>query len=235
MTKSARDATKATRATVTGRGLLGCAIVALGASLGCGRHLSEVASVIDDGGVDAETPCGPTMAPCPANQRCAGSCDDPTTGKCELIPDSSTCTGPYSAVCGCNGISYFNDCLRKAAQEDLKATGQCTLATTCDGGAPCLGAKFCSPTGSCGDEDAGQYCAFTFPFPLFPGPLPAAEEGAVCGFLGLVPPVCWALPKNCPMGDEATITKCGSEGIGLVTPCAALKYGGASFVGSVQN
>jgi hypothetical protein len=229
---------KTARAVMTSRGLLGCAIVALGASLGCGRHLSEVASAIDDGGVDAETPCGPDAGACPENFRCAGSCDDPTTGKCEPIPESSTCTGPYAPVCDCNGLTYFNDCLRQAAQANLEAKGQCGDLTACDSGPlPCLNApaQRCSPTAPCGDADGGadggESCGLLVSSPV---PVPAAYRGAACLLFDIAPPVCWVLPTICPMGDRAAIS-CANEDLGLITPCAALKYGGTSFLGSEQN
>jgi Kazal-type serine protease inhibitor domain len=243
MTKTARAATKtggSVRTAVTRRGLLACAFVALGTSLGCGRHLNEVASAADDGGDDAEIPCSPTIdAACKLN-RCAGSCDDPTTGKCESIPEPSTCTGGYSPVCGCNGVTYFNDCLRKAAQANLAVTGQCgQLVASCEGGRlPCLegpGPKPCDPTGSCDDADGGAVCAFLVSFPV---PVPPAGDGLLCGALSvssIFPPTCWVLPTSCPAGDEATATNCSYTAFGPLTPCAALKLHGVSFLGSNLN
>jgi Kazal-type serine protease inhibitor domain len=233
MTTTARAATKRARAIVASRGVLGCALLALGASLGCGRHLSEVASVADAGGIDAETPCGPTTDACPDNYRCAGSCDDPTTGKCEPIPTASTCTGDYSPVCDCNGITYFNDCLRQAAQANLEVTGQCGDLISCDSGPlPCLNApaQHCSPTAPCGDADGGESCALLVSSPF---PVPAADRGAACLLFGIAPTVCWVLPTSCTTGDRAVVN-CGNEGV-LSTPCAALKLGGTSFLGSELN
>lgn len=58
-------------------------------------------------------------------QHAAGHCHFADFGgKCEKIP--RLCPRIYRPVCGCNGKTYANDCLRQAAQVQLNHTGRCT-------------------------------------------------------------------------------------------------------------
>ncbi len=115
------------------------------------------------------------------------TCDQPT-GHCEARPVS--CDTTQLLTCGCDGVTYWNDCLRKQAGVTASALGYCGPgAATCGGG-----------SGPC--PVAGASCARVFPStdrcPHDPDP----------------PGVCVMLPPSCPApapGGEL-LAKCGGVG-----------------------
>jgi hypothetical protein len=64
---------------------------------------------------------------CPGDQYCAlpdGLCDgDDLPGACQ--PRPQICAKIYQPVCGCNGVTYGNDCEREAAGAQKAADGVC--------------------------------------------------------------------------------------------------------------
>lgn len=65
--------------------------------------------------------------PCATGQTCelpAGQCQTADlAGECVDIPDF--CTQDYVPVCGCDGVTYSNDCTRVAAQAQKSHDGEC--------------------------------------------------------------------------------------------------------------
>jgi hypothetical protein len=64
-------------------------------------------------------------------------------------------------VCGCDGVTYFNDCFAATAGVTVLHTGACTLGPACGGqsGGTCLTGEFCKPAeGDCTIGAAGN-CA----------------------------------------------------------------------------
>jgi len=79
-------------------------------------------------GITPERPCGPMYPPCAYSEFCEfppGDCgwDDDSTGICTLRP--MECSLIYDPVCGCNGITYSNDCLRQSDGAALLHRGVC--------------------------------------------------------------------------------------------------------------
>jgi hypothetical protein len=69
---------------------------------------------------------GVTGAQCAEGLWCdplPGLCGAPLRGKCVSVPQA--CTMEYKPVCGCNGKSIANDCVRRAAKVGLLHPGSC--------------------------------------------------------------------------------------------------------------
>jgi hypothetical protein len=96
--------------------------------------------------------CGGLVGvPCPDGEFCdlpAGQCGVlDLSGRCVEV--SGACPEFYSPVCGCNGVTYANDCLRQAAEAQKAHDGPCECVPktapcerTCDCYAR-LGTAFC--------------------------------------------------------------------------------------------
>jgi len=82
-------------------------------------------------------PCGgpqPTpLVPCSADSSCgqgtfcehlAGTCKQPSSGGF-CVPKPETCTFLYAPVCGCDGKTYPNDCVRRKNVVSLAHSGAC--------------------------------------------------------------------------------------------------------------
>lgn len=164
--------------------------------LGCGPVDLVVVSV-PDGGVVQTTPCSDNED-CGDGRYCQKESCTAALGVCAAKP--TLCTGDIQLECGCDGVTYGNDCLRAAAG----AAGN-------DSHGECLqNAKQCETSAEC---PADAYCARLFRRTVECGPRPgrcfvlpdvACTGGMFPPFVPcLGPPVCrsWcdAVKSELPM------------------------------------
>lgn len=159
----------------------------------------------DEGAADAP-PKGAACASndqCAPDQFCATNACDAGTGSCEVRP--VLCESTTDPVCGCDGVSFWNDCLRQRDGVASSSQGACTIGAalcTDPAGATCPVAD-----ASCARLVYGQYGQQPCPT-SFPG-------------------VCWALPATCPSSSptDPMWFACGAPR-DCVDICTAIGAGG---------
>ena len=77
--------------------------------------------------------CGGRTGPCPDGYVCqfrSEICDHADgTGVCERKPE--VCAEIYEPVCGCDGVTYANDCSRRQMGAGFGTPGECRVARGC--------------------------------------------------------------------------------------------------------
>jgi hypothetical protein len=213
---------------------LGFALAVWGAA-GCGNETIPIATVgdasVDAGAVtctlsDAGIELG---TPCQDGEFCETKICGATVGTCTTIPPDASCDGAdYDPECGCNGVSYFNGCLRRAAKINASAATACDLQSgpgpnsICDPSALPLGNLGC-PGGS-----GSNACAFISPsfFSVALGDGGFNLHSLACT---AQPPdprkigSCWVLPLACPATSSSYFCTCLGQ---RLDACAAIKSGG---------
>jgi hypothetical protein len=114
----------------------------------------------DGPGVICEPACGgPIEIPCDLDNRFCkfpvGTCGEfDDFGMCTPIPDNG-CPEYYDPVCGCDGVTYGNECEADAAAVSIRHWGPCERHCGFPGHPPCFEGEFCKfPVGSCGEDPA---------------------------------------------------------------------------------
>jgi hypothetical protein len=67
---------------------------------------------------------------CPDNLSACGYVNSGGLGTCRPLPTSVQCSGQTEAVCGCDGVTYANDCARISANAAWASPGACRPAST---------------------------------------------------------------------------------------------------------
>jgi hypothetical protein len=177
------------------------ALVAI--ALACGSNRIPIAETVpDDGG---HSPCEiDGGARCRPGQFCAKNSCDSNDGVCWEI-ESDACAGP-DPVCGCDGITYYNSCVRLSAQAGFAFHGGCI-------GQIGVIPKHCSDSRACRPYNA--FCAVVLPTPprSFSPPsvdgaaIPCAAAGeALSMYLAPYLASCWAF------ADAASLPVCDDAG-----------------------
>lgn len=101
---------------------------------------------------------------CPEGQACRfpqGQCNTPDlAGTCVPLPEACDQQGP--PVCGCDGVTYANECelLRAGVRQDRQGSCQGGKSRTCKADTDCAEVDFCEfKAGTCGEKGAGR-CVF---------------------------------------------------------------------------
>ena len=115
-----------------------------------------------------------SAAECTAGELCERSACGDAHGLCVPLPPP--CVGAGDPVCGCDGVTYWNDCVRRERRVTSANPGPCG-----GGGAPAVS---CVDAAAC--PNAGAACGHLAP------------PGGPCS--GSVPGTCWQLPATCPAG-----------------------------------
>lgn len=181
------------------------AILALPLALVAGACSNEtiiLASIpVNDSGAPAAPQKCIDSSTCPTGYYCdLPACGALVGGTCELPPP--VCDSTEDPHCGCDHVTYFNDCLRRANGVTASTPGPCQETGILCGG----------PVGGCPD---GALCA----------QLGGFIHGA-CDHP--VPGTCWVVPASCaPTTPFDYWDSCSGTGGDCLSTCAAIRAGGA--------
>lgn len=199
-----------------GRFVAAFALAGSGVALSAACANEEIVLATLPPGLDGGTPNEPKRCvddtECSTKEFCARATCGDVAGTCEHAP--VLCDEDAHPVCGCDGITYWNDCLRRAAGITSMTQNECGYnAHSCRHG---------GKGGPPGDPDecpSGTFCARLLSLPGAGSP-----PQNFCGPSDLG--TCWALPAVCP--DRAgpdRWTACGTTPSVCATTCDAIRSG----------
>ncbi len=185
----------------------GLSVLVLSASLTLGAGCGEADVIVATTYATADASAfdgGPgqtcmTDHDCLAIELCARTTCSDVTGVCARRP--TLCDNGLKPVCGCDGVTYWNDCLRKQSGASTSTAGECSGSFAACGGV----SNMECPTGATCNR-------------LVPGP------GNDCN----LSPVgaCWVLPDECPASSSVPPLKgCPPDPPTCTDVCAAIESG----------
>jgi Kazal-type serine protease inhibitor domain len=179
---------------------IGCAVEEIPFATDRGVEPSADAAVDSERGCSASEPCEP-------GEYCALRGCNGTQGTCRQTTPEASCGSELAPVCGCDGVTYFNDCLREASQVGSATSGPCLRERRLCG---VSGAEPC-PT--------GLFCAKLFPVAAGVGFFPPSA----C--LPQLPGVCWMLPDSCDAepGDDVWVSCEDGASARCADTCSAIR------------
>lgn len=174
---------------------------------GCADESIVVATIPEgeEGGIRPSLVRCAHASDCPAGSYCDKHACGETAGVCTAFP--SLCQDTEEPVCGCDGITYFNDCLRRAAGVPSSVPRECDESAVVCGGfedIPCPKTAVCA-----------KLLGF---------------EGLDTCLTKFVAGSCWVLPAKCPEKHGPDLWDgCDDDHNGLVcqSTCAAIRSGRA--------
>jgi len=141
-----------------------------------------------------------TNEECPAAWLCRKtSCGDPT-GHCEVRP--VFCDDNFMPVCGCDHVTYWNECYRRRSGQAASFADDCTA-----------GAHACFDSADC---PVGAYCQHLLPRGI------SCSQTVGAGTCWVTPDVCSEAPDQ--MHWKACETP-GDAGTGCISTCLAVQSG----------
>lgn len=166
------------------------------ASGACSEEIISLAEIPGNGTQTSGERCA-LSADCKEGFFCDHKTCDDGAGTCQPFPVS--CTDEEQPVCGCDGVTYFNDCLRRAYGVAGSRAGECGIAgLECDE----------SPTQLCPE---GAVCAHLSGF----------KPSSQCHGKG---GRCWVLPATCPPPTHADRwNECDNGPSKCLSTCKAIR------------
>ncbi len=149
----------------------------------------------DDGGKPAPPPPCVNDNDCESGQFCERNACGDQVGHCRNQPPF--CDNTSDPICGCDGVTYWNDCLRAQNAVSKSDDGICPNGATCGGPSQ---TKCANTNAVCG--------ALCF-----------HQDQCMADPLGL----CWVLPTTCPTDPDTDWASCDAPACTDV--CTALRSG----------